>query len=154
MRVLFHIDQVFLGCVIYKSWTSLISQYVFWNWVRLIRLYHLDNIMKTLLYTAKSSVFCTFYIWMEWLYINKIKYKIHLYRNYNIEYINNFTKKKKKNTSIFIIFSLFLVFVDLFPYFSSLLDSYSQNLSLREKALQSLYNYSFYLFLVTNFFFC
>lgn len=109
--------------------------------------------MKTLLYTAKSSVFCTFYIWMEWLYINKIKYKIHLYWNYNIEYINNFTKKKKKNTSIFIIFSLFLVFVDLFPYFSSLLDSYSQNLSLREKALQSLYNYSFYLFLVTNFFF-
>ena len=29
MRVLSHIDQVFLGCAIYKAWTSLISQDVF-----------------------------------------------------------------------------------------------------------------------------
>ena len=38
VRVLSHIDQVFLGCAIYKSWTILISQGIFWDWVRPIGL--------------------------------------------------------------------------------------------------------------------
>ena len=37
-RVLSHIVQVSLDCAIYKLWTILISQGIFWNWVKLIGL--------------------------------------------------------------------------------------------------------------------